>query len=246
VARICSLQGSCNREGAKAFCSGNLYGTRPDTGAYERGSVFKLTRTSTGWAYSSLHDFTGGYDGCYPLTNVVFDAAGNLYSTASECGPCDFQCHRKCVRHHGERRRKRLPWRRLWRGLGNYAVTQQGKRVNAMTRIRVRSKIANLSFTGLAALLITITSHAQTLTVLHNFTNGADGALPYVGLTMDTSGNLYGAAAQGGLARGCGGNGCATIFKIDASWLRLDLCSALYLHGRRRRKHSCLARDFWP
>jgi hypothetical protein len=34
----------------------------------------------------SLHDFTGGSDGGYPVSNVVFDVRGNLYGTASEGG----------------------------------------------------------------------------------------------------------------------------------------------------------------
>jgi hypothetical protein len=32
----------------------------------------------------------------------------------------------------------------------------------------------------------------QTFRVLHDFTDGVDGASPYVGVTMDSSGNLYG------------------------------------------------------
>src|SRR5271165_5909841 len=35
-------------------------------------------------------------------------------------------------------------------------------------------------------------TQAQTYTILHNFTNGADGAIPSAGLTMDRVGNLYG------------------------------------------------------
>jgi len=36
--------------------------------------------------YTSLCDFTGGDDGGGPIRNVVFDANGNLYGTASEGG----------------------------------------------------------------------------------------------------------------------------------------------------------------
>jgi uncharacterized repeat protein (TIGR03803 family) len=35
-------------------------------------------------------------------------------------------------------------------------------------------------------------------TVLYSFTGGADGSLPYAGLVMDTSGNLYGTTRAGG------------------------------------------------
>jgi uncharacterized repeat protein (TIGR03803 family) len=73
--------------------AGNLYGTTTNgDGAYGYGSVFKLTPSSGGWTYTSLHDFTGGSDGGFPASNVVFDRNGNLYGTASSgglsgCGP---------------------------------------------------------------------------------------------------------------------------------------------------------------
>jgi uncharacterized repeat protein (TIGR03803 family) len=66
--------------------AGNLYGTTYSEGAFGRGSVFKLSPGSGGWTYTSLHDFTGGNDGGYPLSNVSMDASGNLYGTTSSGG----------------------------------------------------------------------------------------------------------------------------------------------------------------
>ena len=66
--------------------AGDLYGITWGGGAYGKGSVFKLTSSSSGWTYASLHDFTGGIDGHRPYGGVVFDAHGNLYGTASEGG----------------------------------------------------------------------------------------------------------------------------------------------------------------
>lgn len=69
--------------------AGNLYGTtnsggdRRDCQGFGCGVVFKLTLTSNGkWTESLLHTFTGGKDGANPNGGVIFDAAGNLYSTA--------------------------------------------------------------------------------------------------------------------------------------------------------------------
>ena len=67
----------------------SLYGTTVADGAYLYGSVFKLTHSNSGWTYTSLHDFTtcgSDGDGCDPVSNVVFDASGNLYGTASGGG----------------------------------------------------------------------------------------------------------------------------------------------------------------
>jgi len=66
--------------------AGNLYGTTFGDGLYGLGSVFKLTHSSGGWSYTSLHDFAGGTDGANPMCSLVFDSAGNLYGTASGGG----------------------------------------------------------------------------------------------------------------------------------------------------------------
>ncbi len=66
--------------------AGNLYGTTRCDGANQMGNVFKLTNSGGGWTYTSLHDFTGGDDGAYPLSNVFIDDNGNLYGTASGGG----------------------------------------------------------------------------------------------------------------------------------------------------------------
>jgi hypothetical protein len=69
--------------------SGSLYGTTNwggDWGSCQGfgcGVVFKLMPTSDGrWKETLLHTFTGGKDGAGPYGGVIFDAAGNLYSTA--------------------------------------------------------------------------------------------------------------------------------------------------------------------
>ena len=57
---------------------------------------------------------------------------------------------------------------------------------------------------------------AQTYTVIHNFTGGADGAGPG-GLIIDAGGNLYGAASGGGLSsQNCDGT-CGVVFKLKSS-----------------------------
>jgi uncharacterized repeat protein (TIGR03803 family) len=66
--------------------AGNLYGTTSQGGAYGYGAIFKLTQSNHSWTYTSLHDFTGGSDGAWPLGSVIFDARGNLYSTAQGGG----------------------------------------------------------------------------------------------------------------------------------------------------------------
>lgn len=66
--------------------AGNLYGTTFSDGAFGFGAVFKLTNSGGGWSYSSLHDFTNGADGGFPYSNLIFDASGRIYGTASSGG----------------------------------------------------------------------------------------------------------------------------------------------------------------
>src|SRR5579875_3796713 len=73
--------------------AGNLYGTTVLDGAYSQGSVFKLTHSDSGWTYTTLHDFTGGSDGANPWGQLVLDANGNIYGTASAGGSTVGSCY---------------------------------------------------------------------------------------------------------------------------------------------------------
>ena len=66
--------------------AGNLYGTGSAGGAYGYGVVFELTPANGSWTYNDLHDFSGGSDGAYPYSSLVFDANGNLYGTTTYGG----------------------------------------------------------------------------------------------------------------------------------------------------------------
>jgi uncharacterized repeat protein (TIGR03803 family) len=89
-----------------------------------------------------------------------------------------------------------------------------------MTRPQQHSNaiIARLAALAVVSILLgSITAHAQTFTVLHEFTGGTDGSNPYSSLAMDRSGNLYGVAPFGG-QQSCetqNGIGCGTAFKLS-------------------------------
>jgi uncharacterized repeat protein (TIGR03803 family) len=63
--------------------AGNIYGTTYSGGSSDRGVVFKLTRSGSGWAESALWRVIGG-EGGSPLGGVIFDSAGNLYGTTDQ------------------------------------------------------------------------------------------------------------------------------------------------------------------
>ena len=75
-------------------------------------------------------------------------------------------------------------------------------------RLDRRAAAATLATALFVATAVAFQSlQAQTFTVLHTFTAGADGATPNAGLIMDRAGNLYGTGSKGGLGYG-------TVFRL--------------------------------
>ena len=83
------------------------------------------------------------------------------------------------------------------------------------SQLGIRS-LVRLAVAGIATLFILAASaaQAQTLTVLHGFTGGADGANSAAGLTLDAAGNLYGTTLRGGIEEGPCYGACGVVFKM--------------------------------
>lgn len=87
LSALCSFTGSEGPASSLVMDTlGNLYGTTVEDGAYGAGSVFKLTRSGSGWNCTDIYDFTGGSDGANPFGGLVLDASGNLYGTTEAGG----------------------------------------------------------------------------------------------------------------------------------------------------------------
>jgi hypothetical protein len=77
--------------------SGNLYGTAHAAASDKFGGlVFGLKPASHGkWSYAILYNFGGAPDGAYPVSALVLDNGGNLYST-TEGGGTGQACQGGC------------------------------------------------------------------------------------------------------------------------------------------------------
>jgi uncharacterized repeat protein (TIGR03803 family) len=181
--------------------AGNLYGTTENGGIYSAGTVFELSPTQGGggWTEKVLHNFNGT-DGGSPLSNVTFDAAGNLYGTTVEGG----------VYGHG------IVFELTPADDGNWAETvlysfgpaPDGDEPDAGLTFDAAGNLYGTTFRGGTydeGTLFELSPHGNgswTETVVHSFGNGADGTYPYFGsLIFDAAGNLYGITAGGGNAR---------------------------------------------
>lgn len=177
--------------------SGNLYGTTYNGGSYSDGTVFRLTNGSGGWSESVLYNFTGGDNGFASSAGVVFDREGNLYGTTDAPGggddvgnvykltptKGDWAIHIIHTFTGGPDGGNPAPFNLAIDGSGSlYGTTELG----------------GLYSYGVAYKLSPSASGKWKETVLHSFTNGADGANPDCGFVFDSSGNLYGSTNNGG------------------------------------------------
>jgi uncharacterized repeat protein (TIGR03803 family) len=210
--------------------AGNLYGTTLEGGAYEVGTVFELTPTSSGWNETVLYSFTGGDDGGNPLGGVILDTTGNLYGTTAAvgngyCSGFSLIPLYKC----GAVFELSPALGGGWSETTLHAFTG-GKDGGQPVAGLVMDGGGNLYGTTFAGGNTACTDGCGTVfrlspiagggwegTILLNFNLGKDGAYPAGPLVLDAEGSLYGTTSARGLGNSNCVNGCGTIFKLSPS-----------------------------
>lgn len=193
---------------------GNLYGTTPEGGIFGAGAVFKIDSTGK---ETVLYSFTGDADGCGP-GQLIMDAAGNLYGATAD-GGAGF-----CNSGYG------VVFELDTSGTLTVLHTFVGGD-GAYPGISIRDAAGNI-YGGTAGGGIGCGTGCGTLfelspqgsgnwseTLLYEFCSlaeCADGESPGPPV-MDAAGNLYGITVFGGTHRNCNGDGCGTVFKLDAT-----------------------------
>ncbi len=169
--------------------AGHLYGTTSAGGAFGGGTVFRITNNTK----TILHNFGSGSDGSAPLGGLVFDRAGNLYGTTSAGGA------------NGNGTVFMLSPRGIvWGETVLYsfgtgtdgAIPYAGVTLDSAGDVLGTTSAGGSSGYGTIFELSKQNSWAET--IVYNFTNQDDGAVPYAGLIADGLGNFYGAATEGG------------------------------------------------
>jgi uncharacterized repeat protein (TIGR03803 family) len=138
-----------------------------------------------------LYNFRGGANGGTPTGGLASDGKGNVYGTTSVGGSANgnagngviFKLNIKSMRYSV---------------LHTFTGLDGAQPSGAL----IKDSLGNFYGTNFAGGskgygTIFAFNSAATLTTLYNFTNGTDGAYPYGGLTLDSSGNLYGTATRG-------------------------------------------------
>ena len=188
------------------------------------GAVFSLTSTGT---LTILHAFTGGSDGQGPSDGLLMDSKKNLYGmtlaggSTSHCGDKDAPgcgtvfkvtaANKESVLHHfvGGSDDGAYP-------IGSLVEDSEGNLYGTTVAGGGTGSCGIL--TGEGCGIVFELAVNGTLSILHAFSGGSDGAYPTGALLFDSEGNLYGTTVGGGSDANCGVGpyGCGTVFKIAA------------------------------
>lgn len=180
--------------------AGNLYGITSGAGAYNCGTVFKLTPTGSGWAESTIYTFnpdTG--DGCNADGGLTFDGIGTFYGTnyRGANGGTAFELSPDGKGGWTETVIASF-------GFGNPA----GGGLTLDSAGNFYGVTGNSAYGSGTLFKLARSGGRWTYTTLWTF--GVNGGTDLSGnVTLDATGNIYGTSAEGGLSGGsCPYGGC--------------------------------------
>jgi uncharacterized repeat protein (TIGR03803 family) len=195
---------------------GNFYGTTGGGGAYDDGTVFKIT---PGGTLTTLHSFDGT-DGYFLRAGLVQATDGNFYGTTTNgaSGLCFDGCGTVfkitpggtlTTLHSFDGTDGANPYAGLVQATdGNFYGTTYTGGANGNAICTVYGPGCGTVFK---------ITPGGTLTTLYNFCaqrDCTDGAIPFARLVQATNGNFYGTTYFGGAGTACGTYNCGTVFKI--------------------------------
>jgi len=179
---------------------GNLYGTAGG-GVYHFGSVFKLAPDGT---ESTLYSFHGGGDGNIP-TGLILGSDGNFYGTTLAGGNPPYEGYGTVFKLTPEGTETVLY---TFKGGADGNSPMAGVVRDAKGNLYGTTYYGGSEQCGSCGVVFKVAPDG-TETVLHTFTGAPnDGAWSIAGLTLDSSGNLYGTTTYGGA------HDWGTLFKV--------------------------------
>jgi len=184
--------------------AGNIFGTTLDGGSNNGGAVFELTHSGHAWT-ETLHDFYGSTSGVFPQAGLIREKSGKLIGATAAGGTRD-----------GGTVYSLSPSKDGWNLTTMYDIPGPGGDPGPWAKLTMDAAGSLYGTTqgyppagdyG-TVFKLTHSSSGWKETVLHRFTGGADGEVPYSTLVFDSSGNLYGTTKLGGIFN------CGLVFEI--------------------------------
>jgi uncharacterized repeat protein (TIGR03803 family) len=197
---------------------GNLYGTTFGGGAYENGTVFKLTPEGSETVLYSFCAQKGCTDGTGPEATLVLGKGGNLYGTTQAGGAYKYGVVFKLTP-----KGKEIVLYSFCAQNGctdgdepsSGLVFDKERNLYGTTMIGGAYTNCNVYSDGCGTVFKLTPKGSET--VLYSFCaqiGCADGRYPQAGLVFDKRRNLYGTAYEGGNSSCDDNNGCGVVFKL--------------------------------
>ena len=187
--------GATSTAGLVLDSSGNLFGTTVYGGANGYGTVFEIAQGSTVITTLASFDYSNG---AYSQAGLVLDSSGNLFGTTGAGGVYGYGTVFEIVQ-------------------GSMAITtlasfdySNGANPIAGLVLDSSGNLFGTTYQGGIndyGTVFEITQGSTVITTLASF-DYSNGAYPYAGLVLDSSGNLFGTTVYGGIY------GYGTAFKI--------------------------------
>jgi uncharacterized repeat protein (TIGR03803 family) len=202
-------------EASLLLIGGALYGTAGSGGAFGHGAVFEV---STAGKETVLYSFAGGTaDGSEPGAALTHDASGNFYGTTFYGGTDDNGTVFELLRPKSGS----ASWTE--KVLYSFGTGDDGANPVSGVSFDTAGNLYGTTSTqgqfGYGTVYqLKLSGSAWTENILHQFALLNDGGIPYAGIVVDRSGNLWGATTDGGQG---GSNGGGTIFEMvpsNGSW----------------------------
>ena len=207
-----------------------LFGTTIFGGAHDGGAAFSLTPHGRKWKFSDIHDFCNGCtgDGSMPEAAMIEDAAGNLYGTTDAGGTANNGGTIFELKHRTKNK---------WAETVLYqfcpaAFCADGSSPQAPLILDAAGNLFGATTSGgqdgdhnVVFKLVPRGVHSR-YSVLYTFCslqNCADGSGSEAALTLDGSGNLFGATLSGGDPDSDGG----VVFALNPNYHTLYTFCAL-------------------
>lgn len=162
--------------------AGDFFGTTTAGGATNNGTVFGITAAGKEVV---LYSFAGGTDGAAPQAGLTLDASGNLYGTTSAGGT-----HGNGTVFKLSRAAKGGTWTETV--LYNFGTGSDGAIPVASVAFDKSGNLYSTTSAGGTSgngtiFELTLSGGVWTETIIHNFQDGDDGAVPYGGLIADAA-----------------------------------------------------------
>ena len=218
--------------------AGNYYGTTVHGGSKDSGTIYRMSFNGTAWKSSVIHSFclkTDCADGNAPQGGLVIDTAGNLYGMTTAGGYNDggvvyelspngakwtytilYKFCKKMSCPDGQH-----PY---YASL-SYQGAATGAAYDGTSPLYGTTQMGGANGGGVVFQL-TPSGGTWTESTVHDFcalANCIDGGLPFAGVTVDGSGNIFGAATLGGV--GIEEDCCGVLFELKhgAHWTYTSL-----------------------